>query len=81
MEKVLKILCVVMVICLGVLLVACGKVDDEPQTTERMTNSFTQTTESKSQIEITEVTENYYETEVITETHYYHSAIEGAVII
>ena len=80
MKKVLNILCVAMVICLGVSLSACGKTVTEPQTTEPSTNSFTQTTECKSQVETTKATENYYEEEA-TETHYYHSAIEGCVIV
>ncbi|MCH5315787.1 MAG: hypothetical protein J1E81_07725 [Eubacterium sp.] len=81
MKKVLKILCVVMVICIGVSFTACGKATEEPQTTESATSSFTQTTENPIQVETTKVTKNYYEEEEVSETHYYHAAIEGAVII
>ena len=81
MKKVLKILCVVMVICLGVLFTACGKTVDKMPTTENVTSSFTETTENASQVETTKATENYYEEEETTETHYYHSAIEGCVIV
>ena len=80
MKKVLKILCVVMVICVGVSFTACGKTTDKPQTTENVTSSLTQTTESESLVETTKATEDYYEQEEMTEAHYYHSAIEGAVI-
>ena len=69
-----------MVLCIGVLFTACGKTTEEPQTTESATSSFTQTTENPSQVETTKATKNYYEEEEVSETHYYHSAIEGAVI-
>ena len=80
MKKVLKILCVVMVICLGVLFTACGKASEEPQTTKNITSSLTEANENASQIVTTKATKNYYEEEDVSETHYYHAAIEGAVI-
>lgn len=81
MKKVLKILCVVMVICIGVSFTSCGKTSDEPQTTKNVTSSLTEANENASQFETTKVTKNYYEEEEVSETHYYHAAIEGAVII
>ena len=77
MKKVLKILCVVMVIGLGVSLVACSK--DGTQNTAMSETINSQTTENQTEI-ISETQNNDYEME-ITETHYNHSAIQGCVIV
>ena len=79
MKKVLKILCVVMVIGLGVSLVACSKNYDGTENTDVPEVISTQTTEAQTE-SISKTQNNDYEIET-TETHYNHSAIQGCVIV
>lgn len=79
MKKVLKILCVIMVIGLGFSLTACGKDASSIQNTDMSKTKTVQTTERQTE-RTSETQNNYYETEA-TETHYNHSAIQGCVIV
>ncbi len=79
MKKVLKFLCVVMVICSGISLIACGKDANNIQNSGMSETKTAQTTENQTE-RISETQNNYYETET-TETHYNHSAIQGCVIV
>ncbi|MDE6111565.1 MAG: hypothetical protein K2F65_06595 [Eubacterium sp.] len=83
MKKVLKILCVVLVISLGVSLAACSKNANETdisQTEETQINTEHSeiTTENQTQFPVSDEYDDYEAK--TTEMHYNHSAIQGCII-
>lgn len=69
MKKVLKILCIVMVIVLGVSLVACSKSDNQSSVEETQpTNDFEISDTTKENVSVDQ--DDYYAPET-TETHYF----------
>lgn len=86
MKKVLKILCVVLVISLGVSLAACGKTKSEKhisriEETQSTSNTAGSALTTETQNETFSEDERDYDIPETTETHYNHSAIQGCVIV
>lgn len=85
MKKVLKILCIVLVISLSTSLAACSKNADEANTTKaektQSVSSTESTEEAEQQTETVLEDETDYSVTETTEIHYNHSAIQGCVII
>lgn len=86
MKKVLKIICVILVISLGVSLAACGKTKSEKdinriEETQSTSNTAGSALTTENQSETFSEAEMDYGVPETTETHYNHSAIQGCVIV
>lgn len=86
MKKVLKILCIILVISLGVSLAACGKTKSEKdisriEETQSTSNTAGSALTTENQNETFSKDETDYGVPETTETHYNHSAIQGCVIV
>lgn len=86
MKKVLKIICVILVISLGVSLAACGKTKSEKdinriEETQSTSNTAGSALTTENQSETFSEAEMDYSVLETTETHYNHSAIQGCVIV
>lgn len=86
MKKVLKIICVVLVISLGVSLAACSKTKSEKdisriEETQSTSNTAGYALTTETQNETFSEDERDYGIPETTETHYNHSAIQGCVIV
>lgn len=86
MKKVLKIICVVLVISLGISLAACSKTESEKdisriEETQSTSNTAGSALTTKNQSETFSKNETDYGVPETTETHYNHSAIQGCVIV
>lgn len=86
MKKVLKIICVILVISLGVSLTACSKNSNEKdmsmiEETQSTSNAAGSALTTENQNETLSETETDYSVSETIETHYNHSAIQGCVIV
>ena len=86
MKKVLKIICVILVISLGVSLTACSKNSNEKdmsmiEETQSTSNTAVSALTTENQNETLSETEADYTVPETTETRYNHSAIQGCVIV
>lgn len=86
MKKVLKIICVVLVISLGISLAACSKTESEKdisriEETQSTSNTAGSALTTETQNETFSEDERDYDIPETTETHYNHSAIQGCVIV
>lgn len=86
MKKVLKILCIILVISLGISLAACSKTESEKdisriEETQSTSNTAGSALTTKNQSETFSKNETNYGVPETTETHYNHSAIQGCVIL
>lgn len=85
MKKVLKIICVILVISLGVSLTACSKNSNEKdmsmiKETQSTSNTAGSALTTENQNETFSESETDYSVSETIETHYNHSAIQGCVI-
>lgn len=86
MKKVLKIICVILVISLGVSLTACSKNSNEKnmsmiEETQSTSNAAGSALTTENQNETFSEAETDYTVPETIETHYNHSAIQGCVIV
>lgn len=82
MKKVLKIICVILVISLGVSLTACSKNSNEKdmsmiEETQSTSNAAGSALTTENQNETFSEAETDYTVPETIETHYNHSAIQG----